>query len=111
MKTGSISPKFDVVCNDCCTTIPSRIENEQIKQDEWLDLLQFSRLRVIDDDDNDNEEVPNGTLNQDWLIDEEREIRLKKEQRNIPLVPIIDTEERLTEDAVDLPPTLPIVDK
>ena len=111
LKTGSISPQFHVVCDDRFTTIPSRLENEQIKQDEWVDLLQFSRLRAIDDEE--NEEVPNGTLNQDWLTDEEREIRLKRMQRrNIPpRVSIIDEEEQLTDDAVDLPPILPIVDE
>jgi hypothetical protein len=102
LKTGSISPQFHAVFDDQFTTIPSRLEDDQIDPEVWIDLLQFSRLRVIDDEDEGI--VPNNALGDEWLSDEERQLHQQREQllqcnQNIPAgVPFIDPEEQQAED-------------
>jgi hypothetical protein len=77
---------------------PLAMGYDQIDPEVWIDLLQFSRLRVIDDEDENI--VPNNALGDKWLSDEEPQLHQQREQllqqnRNIPAgVPFIDPEEQ-----------------
>jgi hypothetical protein len=65
-KTGAISPQFHVVYDDAFTTVPSRVRDDDMNSlANWLDLLTFSRVNLLDADD---ENVPE--LADDWLTDD-----------------------------------------
>jgi hypothetical protein len=68
LKTGSISPQFHVVFDDAFTTVPSRMQEDNIDPAEWERLLTFSRLLSIDVED----KAPD--LHNNWLSDEELQI-------------------------------------
>jgi hypothetical protein len=51
IRTGSISPQFHVVYDDRFTTILSRLDDDNIIKEDWEELLTFSRMLLIDEDD------------------------------------------------------------
>jgi hypothetical protein len=76
IKTGSISPQFHVVFDDSFTTVPSRMPNEEeITKENWERLLMFSRMLLIDEEDEPPE------LDDEWLSEQELQNRRNKRQR------------------------------
>jgi hypothetical protein len=90
LKTGAISPQFHVVYDDTFTTVPSRVRDDDINPPaNWLELLTFSRVNLLDADD-DN--VP--MLADDWLTDEE--LAERRRRQNQPAPPIRRNEPEVT---------------
>jgi hypothetical protein len=65
IKTRSISPQFHVIYDDKFMTIPSRLDNDKIKEEDWETLLTFSRMISIKEDDQAPE------LADEWLSDKD----------------------------------------
>jgi hypothetical protein len=97
VRTNAISPQFHVVFDDAFSTVPSRVNDDDIKPpDNWTDLLTFSRMNVYDGDEDD---VP--TLDEEWLTEQEIEARNRQKnqfKRNQTIQPVVRSVEPIRED-------------
>jgi hypothetical protein len=73
IKTGSISPQFHVVYDDRFMTVPSRLDDDEINKEDWEELLTFSRMLSIDEDNQAPE------LNEEWLSEDELKDRKRRQ--------------------------------
>jgi hypothetical protein len=64
--TGAISPQFHVMYDDNFTTLPSSTNPDQAEPPpNWQDLLTYSRMRVVNDEDNPPQ------VGDEWLTNDE----------------------------------------
>jgi hypothetical protein len=86
IRTGSISPQFHVVYDDRFTTIPSRLDDDNIIKEDWEELLTFSRMLLIDEDDQAPKLLDEGWLLEDELKDKKRRQEQYKRNQAIPMI-------------------------
>jgi hypothetical protein len=93
-----------VVFDDAFTTVPSRVSDEEITPPpNWLELLTFSRMFLIDTDDKETPE-----LHDEWLSEQEKDAKRSRQQRfrcNQVIQRVVreDPEQQLPEDQEDGP--------
>jgi hypothetical protein len=67
-------------------TIPSRLDDDNIIKEDWEELLTFSRMLLIDEDDQAPKLLDEGWLLEDELKDKKRRQEQYKRNQAIPMI-------------------------